>query len=236
MNQWMLSPENIDITTVKDLAGNEDGLLHGRMVLSQNPPALYFDGTDTYIELAGKDEAKSLPKSKLTAEAWVAVNSPAEWGGIVGSLQDNGSFEKGWVLGYNNDKFNFALSTDGDLTYLNASDSFQTGNPPSPTDPKQAKNPRLRSPRNIRASRDIRLHECISWCHTPLEIVPPIEHRRIGLPMKRLAILTAGGDTPALNATLHGAVTRANQLGIEVVGLLDGDAEERLLLTNFFQS
>ena len=127
VNEWVLSPDNIDITTVKDLAGNEDGLLHGRRVPTQNPPALYFDGTDTYIELAAKNEAKSLPKSKLTAEAWVAVNSPAEWGGIVGCLQDNGSFEKGWVLGYNNDEFNFALSTGGDLTYLNASVSFQTG-------------------------------------------------------------------------------------------------------------
>ena len=57
VNQWVLSPENIDITTVKDLAGSEDGLLHGRMVPTQNPPALYFDGTDTYIELAGKDVA-----------------------------------------------------------------------------------------------------------------------------------------------------------------------------------
>jgi len=127
VNQWVLSPENIDITTVKDLSGDEDGLLHGRFVPTQNPAALYFDGTDNYIELAGKDEAKSLPTGKLTAEAWVAVNSPAEWGGIVGCLQDNGSFEKGWVLGYNNDKFNFALSTSGDLTYLNASTSFQTG-------------------------------------------------------------------------------------------------------------
>ena len=127
VNQWVLSPENIDITTVKDLSGNEDGLLHGRMVPVQNPSALYFDGTDTYIELAGKDEAKSLPTGKLTAEAWVAVNSPAEWGGIVGCLQDNGSFEKGWVLGYNNDKFNFALSTSGDLTYLNATVPYETG-------------------------------------------------------------------------------------------------------------
>ena len=31
-----------------------------------------------------------------------------------------------------------------------------------------------------------------------------------------------GRDTPALNATIHGAVTRANQLGIEVMGLLGG--------------
>ena len=30
--------------------------------------------------------------------------------------------------------------------------------------------------------------------------------------MKRIGILTAGGDTPALNATIHGAVVRANQL------------------------
>ena len=40
--------------------------------------------------------------------------------------------------------------------------------------------------------------------------------------MKRIAILTAGGDTPALNATIHGAVVRANQLRIEVLGLLRG--------------
>jgi ATP-dependent phosphofructokinase / diphosphate-dependent phosphofructokinase len=40
--------------------------------------------------------------------------------------------------------------------------------------------------------------------------------------MKRIGILTAGGDTPALNATIHGAVVRANQLKIEVVGLIKG--------------
>ena len=38
VNQWVFSPENIDITTVKDLSGNEDGLLHGRMVPTKNPP------------------------------------------------------------------------------------------------------------------------------------------------------------------------------------------------------
>jgi ATP-dependent phosphofructokinase / diphosphate-dependent phosphofructokinase len=40
--------------------------------------------------------------------------------------------------------------------------------------------------------------------------------------MKRIGILTAGGDTPALNATIHGAVTRANQLHIEMYGLIKG--------------
>ena len=40
--------------------------------------------------------------------------------------------------------------------------------------------------------------------------------------MKRIAILTAGGDTPALNAVIHGAVVRANQLRIEIYGLIKG--------------
>jgi 6-phosphofructokinase len=40
--------------------------------------------------------------------------------------------------------------------------------------------------------------------------------------MKRIGILTAGGDTPALNATIHGAVARANELRLEVYGLIKG--------------
>ena len=40
--------------------------------------------------------------------------------------------------------------------------------------------------------------------------------------MKRIGVLTAGGDTPALNATIHGVVTRANARRVEVYGLIKG--------------
>src|SRR5436309_1982621 len=40
--------------------------------------------------------------------------------------------------------------------------------------------------------------------------------------MKRIGILTAGGDTPALNAAIHGAVMRANHLKIEIYGFIKG--------------
>ena len=40
--------------------------------------------------------------------------------------------------------------------------------------------------------------------------------------MKRIGILTAGGDTPAINATIHGAVVRANERRIEVLGFIKG--------------
>ncbi|MFO0916695.1 MAG: 6-phosphofructokinase [Planctomycetaceae bacterium] len=40
--------------------------------------------------------------------------------------------------------------------------------------------------------------------------------------MKRIGILTAGGDTPALNATIHGAVLRACERRVEVFGFIKG--------------
>jgi len=40
--------------------------------------------------------------------------------------------------------------------------------------------------------------------------------------MRRIGILTAGGDTPALNATIHGAVVRSNQRNVEVIGFIKG--------------
>jgi ATP-dependent phosphofructokinase / diphosphate-dependent phosphofructokinase len=40
--------------------------------------------------------------------------------------------------------------------------------------------------------------------------------------MRRIGVLTAGGDTPALNATIHGVVTRANANRVEVYGLIKG--------------
>jgi 6-phosphofructokinase 1 len=40
--------------------------------------------------------------------------------------------------------------------------------------------------------------------------------------MKRIGILTAGGDTPALNATIAGAVHQANRFRVELIGIIKG--------------
>lgn len=40
--------------------------------------------------------------------------------------------------------------------------------------------------------------------------------------MQRLAILTAGGDTPALNATLYGAAKKCCEFDVELIGLIGG--------------
>ena len=40
--------------------------------------------------------------------------------------------------------------------------------------------------------------------------------------MKRIGVLTAGGDTPALNATIAGVVAQANRSRVEVIGIIKG--------------
>src|SRR6476661_1836471 len=54
------------------------------------------------------------------------------------------------------------------------------------------------------------------------EFAAPGRQRGVRFIMKRIGILTAGGDTPALNATIAGAVHRANQLRVEVYGIIKG--------------
>ena len=56
-----------------------------------------------------------------------------EWGGILGVIQDNGGAEKGWVLGYNEHHFTFALASDGAddgdglMTYLAGKTRYDEG-------------------------------------------------------------------------------------------------------------
>ena len=70
-----------------------------------------------------------MPKRDMTLEAWVRVDKAMQWGGIIGALQDNGTYEKGWLLGFRGSSFCFALNTEGSdkLTYLTAPTAFERG-------------------------------------------------------------------------------------------------------------
>ena len=46
------------------------------------------------------------------------VDEPLSWGGIIGAIQDNGSYEKGWLLGFQDQRFSFALNGRGGLIAL----------------------------------------------------------------------------------------------------------------------
>src|SRR4028118_831049 len=81
--------------------------------------------------------------------------------------------------------------------------------------------------RNI-ASLTLRRSAIMSWASassmTSLLCCLSDTNRRITLlmPVKRIGILTGGGDCPGLNPTIKGVVTRAADHGIEVLGLQNG--------------
>ena len=98
--------------------------------------ALALNGRGSDLRL-GKNYAEArpfLPKESFTVSTWVAIEQPTEYGGILGVIQDNGNYEKGWVVGYDqNSKFYFGLSTkgaddgDGMMTYLTGKTKFELG-------------------------------------------------------------------------------------------------------------
>ena len=95
---------------------------------------LMFDGRSTRGVVGTLEHAAALlPAEHLTLAAWVSINTPRRWGGIVGAVQDDADVEKGWVLGYDQDVFTIALSSvgaddgDGRLTYLRGTTRYEEG-------------------------------------------------------------------------------------------------------------
>lgn len=78
--------------------------------------ALVFDGEELLVLAGNAEEAtKLLPKREMTVSAWVRLDKSADRGGIVGYVQDNGPKQQGWTLGYQGQRFVFALASgEGD--------------------------------------------------------------------------------------------------------------------------
>lgn len=93
---------------------------------------IFLSGGQSGIELAEdfRTVEKYLPEESLTISAVVSVDRPEEWGGLLGVIQDNGSSEFGWLLGYNQSTFTFALrGKEGPdkLTYLEGKTKYEAG-------------------------------------------------------------------------------------------------------------
>lgn len=97
------------------------------------PHSMIFDAARRermYLESEIPFTDVALPSESLTAEAWVRIDKTAEWGGLIGAIQDNGNYERGWLVGYRQSRFFFAVATSGTkrLTYLQSSQQFDPGN------------------------------------------------------------------------------------------------------------
>ena len=129
----------------------EDGLLHhwrfgeakgGKIPAKRGAPAnfsgeaqaekdddldwLRLKGTNSRAWVADNFRTTQFPAKAITVEAWVSPARAMKWGGIAGIIQDNGSYERGWLLGYVDRKFSFALASEGhrQLPYMQGTTAF----------------------------------------------------------------------------------------------------------------
>jgi hypothetical protein len=127
----------IENGTWQDLTHKLNAKAMGEPVLTNVGPAqaMIFNGLTDWLQ-AAPDVATAkpvLPQKEFSVAAWVFLNEAQPDGGICGLLQDNGSYEKGWLLGYNRNHFVFSLSTtgaddgDGKLTGLAAKSAIRLG-------------------------------------------------------------------------------------------------------------
>jgi len=127
VGRWVFDSDGIEGQTVKDTAGSLNAKITGALQLTGQPlEGIVLNGANTSILIEPVDAA-ALPAGDITVEAWVSINSGMTWGGIAGYIQDNGSDEKGWLLGYNQAGFTFSVSTDTTLQYMPSTTKFDPG-------------------------------------------------------------------------------------------------------------
>ena len=131
---WSFDEDTVKGKTVEDIWGNQDAEMIGNL---QIVPGKFGEavqlggGAGARVQITDDIEKAELPTEEMTVELWAWDEQFIEWGGYVVAVQDNGAFEKGWLLGTRWKAFSFALSSedaddgDGLLTYLNAASSSE---------------------------------------------------------------------------------------------------------------
>lgn len=127
--QWRFAAGEVQDARLAAVRGEATASLLGNLAFSKSPAAMTFDGASSRALISADITAIELPTKAISVEAWVSVERLQDWGGIVGAIQDNGSYERGWLLGFRQDKFCFAVSSTGlnKLTYLTSSEAFVPG-------------------------------------------------------------------------------------------------------------
>ena len=130
LGHWLFDRAHVRGKVVENLAGGRVGrTITGPLIeIAGDQQALELDGSGQGVVIAENFRDARMPRRTISAEAWVRVDEPQTWGGIVGAIQDNGDFERGWLLGYRDSKFSFALAGadgNGRLTYLTAKVDFE---------------------------------------------------------------------------------------------------------------
>nr|MCS5627530.1 hypothetical protein [Planctomycetota bacterium] len=130
--RWVFNADAIENEQVRAAAGPLQATIEGALRTTSSAEglgALALDGKTNAVIVSKSLDSISLPTHKLTLESWIFMRSRKEWSGIVGAFQDNGDYERGFVLGCHKDKFYFGLATSaqGKMNHMESGSSYETG-------------------------------------------------------------------------------------------------------------
>ena len=134
---WMLYSRTLEGDRLTARLGPSGKVVGGKLTVARDPmgQCLAFDGKSAVVVARNINKLHKdfLPKKDMTVAAWVCITEGQTWGGIINALQDNGDHEKGWILGFNQKRFYFGLSSqgaddgNGRMTYLEGKTRFEKG-------------------------------------------------------------------------------------------------------------
>ena len=134
VHRWVLDAAHFQEGHFQPVAGQLRAYPRTQPSFRAPSGALQLDGDKDWASVAKGPTLPvvpgDLPANALGIEAWVFVDRLQDWDGIASAIQDNGDFERGWMLGVRNQCFCFGVagSTAKRLTYLDARDPIEPGN------------------------------------------------------------------------------------------------------------
>ncbi len=133
ISYWSFDKDTVNGNTIEDLWGDQDAEMVGNLQVVKGKFGEGIQlpgGAGARLKITDDINNAILPKKEITLELWVWDEQFIEWGGYIVACQDNGAFEKGWLIGTRWRSFSFALSSDGAddgdglLTYLSTANSY----------------------------------------------------------------------------------------------------------------
>ena len=121
LHHWKLAESQWEGAVITEMKGSLEGTALQAPAFEDG--AVVFDGANR-IRVQGIT-SDALPSDQLSADAWVMIGKGQRWGNVIGYMQDNGDYERGWSLGYNEKGFTFWVSNGGRLQEVSSKTSFE---------------------------------------------------------------------------------------------------------------
>ena len=133
-HSWSLHAEHFRDQQLTPTQGTLQGKMAGPLQFSRgHPKAMVLDGKTNDIRVANispqQEATRFLPTKSITVETWIYIDRIQPWGSMVSAIQDNGDYERGWMLGIREDMFCFGLASASTnrITYLTNPQPFLPG-------------------------------------------------------------------------------------------------------------